>query len=290
MAILDVANSPHGGRVRLLPDNKGAPPTRPRLLIFHSIVGSAEGAYRYFRDATNLESTFIVTLGGQVWQLMDTTREADANYRANPFAVSVETEDSGNPDTEPWTAAQLDALTWIAHECHRIHGIPLRRADAWDGSGIGYHVLFGAPGPWTPVRKSCPGRVRIRQFDEVLLPRIAAGGKEVDVNVDELYARLTDPDATYSLPRIQRGVLYPGTTEARLDKLETKVDTLLSRQSGGDDGGPVIVRLADDQLAGLKGDLKAELLAELRTVVSELALPQTIAQAVGDTLAGRLQQ
>jgi hypothetical protein len=151
--------------------------------------------------------------------------------------------------------------------------------------------MFGAPGPWTPVAKTCPGRARIRQFNEVLLPRITEG-QEDDVNVDELYARLTDPDATYSLPRIQRGVLYPGTTEARLDKVEAKIDTLLSRGSGGDNGpGPVpVVRLADDQLAALKDDLRAELLTEIRAVITELALPETIAESVGADLAARLQQ
>lgn len=177
MALLDLAKSPYGGELRLLPENATQLPITPRALIFHSVVGSAAGAYEYFRTKSNLESHFIVTGGGEIWQLIDTERRADANYHANSFAVSVETEDGGDPDTQPWTPHQIDALAWIAWEVHRTHGIPLAKATRWDGSGIGYHSQFP---PWSPVTKSCPGRVRIRQFNDLLLPRIARGPVEDD--------------------------------------------------------------------------------------------------------------
>jgi hypothetical protein len=236
IAILDVARAPHGGRVRLLPENTSAPRITPRLLIMHSIVGSAEGAYRYFRDVTNLESTFIVTLGGQVWQLMDTTRQADANYRANPFAVSVETEDNGDPDSEPWTGPQLDALVWLAEECHRVHRVPLRRADRWDGSGLGYHTLFGAPSPWTPVSKTCPGRARIRQFDQVLLPRIARGGGDDMAGADDVLraiASLRQDLTVFGTKGLEQTVedfaSRQRETLIKLDDLAARLDTLEAR-------------------------------------------------------------
>lgn len=252
MAILDLTKAPHGGRVRLLPDNATAPRSTPRLLIFHSIVGSAEGAWNYFATGTNLESTFIVTLGGQVWQCMDTTREADANYRANPFAVSVETEDHGDPDHEPWTDAQLDALTWLGLECRRIHpAIKLQRANTWDGAGYGYHTMFGAPSPWTPVSKTCPGRVRIQQFNDILLPRILTGEYEVDC--EEFYNRLTDPNTPYNLVKIQKGLIVGGTVDDyRIVNVEEKVDTLTG------DVGDLTDQVADldtklDQVLALLG-------------------------------------
>jgi len=195
MALLDFTDAPHGGQLRLLPENQTEPAIVPRVLIYHSIVGSAEGAYLMFRDRSNLESHFIVAQDGEVWQLIDTTRQADANLDANAFAISVETEDRGDPDSQPWTAAQLDSLAWIAWRVNRLHAVPLRRCPAWNSAGIGYHTLFGSPSHWTPVAKSCPGRVRIRQFDEVLLPRIVAG--------EEASMALSDADKQWITGRLE---------------------------------------------------------------------------------------
>jgi hypothetical protein len=273
MALYDLSKAPYGGRHRILPDSANSPRTKPRLLIYHSIVGSAEGAYNYFLKGTNLESTFIVTKGGVIWQTMDTERESDANYRANPFAISVETEDSGDPDTDPWTSQQLDALVWLAHESHRVHGIPLRRAPEWDSSGVGYHTMFGAPSPWTPVSKTCPGRVRVRQFNDIILPRLGEpyeGGVD-PVEVQELHDRLLDPTATYSVAKTQKGVYDPGTTTPRLVSLEVRLGTKF------------------DQLLAALGDLGADtdaLLARpaLDEAVVQLIVAQTD-QAVREVLA-----
>lgn len=187
MALLDLSRSPHGGRLRLLPENTTEPRITPRTVIYHSIVGSAESAYRMFRDFSNLESHFIVDLDGAVWQLVDTGRQADANYKANDFAVSVETADNGHPDTYPWTSAQLDSLVWLGLELARIHGIPRRRCPAWDEAGYGHHTMFGAPSQWTPVAKTCPGRARIAQFPG-LLDRIRRGGLEDDMAEADIIA------------------------------------------------------------------------------------------------------
>jgi hypothetical protein len=219
MALLDFTSSPHGGRLRLLPENQTEPAIVPRVLIYHSIVGSAEGAYLMFRDRSNLESHFIVAQDGEIWQLVDTTRQADANLDANAFAISVETEDRGDPDSQPWTDAQLDSLAWIAWRINRLHAVPLRRCPAWDSAGIGYHTLFGSPSHWTPVAKSCPGRVRIRQFDEVLLPRIVAG-EEADMALSDEQAR--------QLEAIYKGLIVPGTTtpDQTVDLLFARVRTI----------------------------------------------------------------
>lgn len=238
MAVLDLRDAPYGGDVRLLPESATSLRIAPRLWIAHSIVGSAAGAYRYFRDATNLESTFIVTLGGAIWQLMDTTRKADANYRANPFALSVETEDRGDPDHDPWTDRQLEALAWLGRKCHEVHpAIKLQRAPTWDGSGYGYHTMFGAPGPWTPVSKTCPGRVRIRQFNEELLPAILTGetmaltAEDKDWLAEQIRfgVRWTDhgdntvPGSSNNLAKVRGDI--DGVDE-RLDVIEGKIDAL----------------------------------------------------------------
>lgn len=181
MALLDLRHSPHNGEIRLLPESRTSSRVTPRLLIYHSIVGSAEGAYGYFLRSTSLESTFIVKLSGYIIQIMDTERRADANSQANSIAGSVETEDRGDPNVQPWTEAQVESMVWLAYQYHRIHGVPLRRAAAWDGTGIGYHSMWGAPSQWTPSRgKTCPGTIRIRQFDDVVMPILERVGEEED--------------------------------------------------------------------------------------------------------------
>jgi N-acetylmuramoyl-L-alanine amidase len=184
MAILDFRTSPHNGRVRLLPDNRTAARIAPRLFILHSIVGSLEGAYSHFLNNTSLESTFGVRLDGFIEQWMDTERVAHANADANGFANSVETEDNGDPDSQPWTNAQLTSLEWLANELMRLHpAIRRQRANMWDGSGIGYHTMFPE---WVGTPRTCPGAIRKRQFNEILLPSILL--PDTDLEDDEMSA------------------------------------------------------------------------------------------------------
>lgn len=179
MTLLSFAGSPHGGSHKLLPEWRSQPRISPVLILDHSIVGSAIGAWWFFHDRTGIEAHFIVrgrrsgSRDGHIWQLMDTGRRADANHRANDKAISIETEDDGDPDVQPWTAAQLDSLKWLHNKLVSIHPrIRRREATDCDGPGLGYHTKLGAPSCWTPVPgKTCPGKpVRVRQWNRVLLP------------------------------------------------------------------------------------------------------------------------
>ena len=152
--LVDFDASPHGGHWRPLPDSGHEPAIPMHTVIHHSIVGSAEGAFQYFAGATALESTFIVKKSGYFWQCMSLGEQADANFRANAFAGSIETEDNGHPDTDPWTPAQLDTLVWLSLEMRRLRPlIAHRKCRTWDDPGIGYHTLF--PRQWTNV----PGKL-----------------------------------------------------------------------------------------------------------------------------------
>jgi len=163
----------------LHPENEDAPRTTPRLLIVHTMVGTLKGVEANFDSESNpLESQFGIgcplcgpELDGVIWQWMDTEREADANYLANSIAISVETCDHADPN-RPWSPKQLDAIERLCRWANAEHGIPLKLAPVWDGWGLGWHVMFGAPGKWTPVAKSCPGAVRIAQFKDIILPRL----------------------------------------------------------------------------------------------------------------------
>lgn len=140
-------------------------PIVPRVVIFHVTAGLGDA-----QPHSGLEWHFEVSLSGALQQQVDTERRADANYRANPFAISIETEGRGDG---AWTDAQLDMLVRLSEWCLAEHPQVKRQVcDRWDGSGFGYHVMWGAPGAWTPVAKSCPGPRRIEQFRRVLMPRI----------------------------------------------------------------------------------------------------------------------
>jgi hypothetical protein len=153
---------------KLIPPGDNDPAIVPRIAILHVDAGNAESLYTYFRDRSGgVESHFHVRKDGVVEQYRNIFRQADANLHANDFAVSIETQGYG---TGQWTPAQLRSikalLVWLNLEAK----IPLVRVPKWDGAGVGYHIMFGAPGPWTPVAKACPGCDRIVQFETVLIP------------------------------------------------------------------------------------------------------------------------
>ena len=165
-----------GARKLLIPPGANDPRITPRVAILHVDAGNAASLHTYFRDRSGgVESHFHVRRDGVVEQYRDTDYQADANHLANDFAVSIETQGYGAGE---WTPEQLESIKALLDWLNRTHGIPLRKIDRWDGEGVGYHVLFGAPGPWTPVAKSCPGPDRIRQFDRVLVPWMAAHHSE----------------------------------------------------------------------------------------------------------------
>lgn len=175
-----------------LPEWRTEPRITPRVIILHSIVGSLAGADTHFRHHTSIEAHMGVGLDGEVWQWQNTNRQADANFLANDFAISIETADNGNPDSFPWTDAQVAKIIQIINFLlGKYPSIKRQKVTSWDGSGIGYHVQFGAPGKWTPVAKTCPGRVRIKQLEEIILPKVLEeedmpSAKEI---VDELMSR-----------------------------------------------------------------------------------------------------
>lgn len=157
---------------RPLPEDHDQPHGVKGLVIVHSAVGRGSLFDYFARRDVGLESTFWVSKKGLVEQYLDSAVRADANRNANGRAISIETEDDGDPDHQPWTVAQLDALIELVAWCCDTHAIPRVRATSPTGRGVGFHTMWGAPSAWTPVAKTCPGAIRIGQFDTVLLPRL----------------------------------------------------------------------------------------------------------------------
>lgn len=155
-----------------LPENKTARTINPTQVVFHSAVDGPgrTSLWGFFkRSDVRVESHFHVLNDGTIEQYMDTTRQADANYKANVRAISIETEDDGKPDSKPWTPQQVAALVKLGAWLAEVHDIPAVQCPAWDKPGFGWHSMWGAPGPWTPARgKTCPGRARIPQVPGII--------------------------------------------------------------------------------------------------------------------------
>jgi hypothetical protein len=157
---------------RIIPPGANDPKITPRIAILHVDAGNADSLYDYFKNRSGgIESHFFVKKDGTVEQYRGIYDQADANLDANDFAVSIETQGFAAGE---WTDAQLKSIKALLLWLHAEAGIPLVRCTAWDGHGVGYHTMWGAPSHWTPVAKTCPGPDRIKQFDAILVPWMAA--------------------------------------------------------------------------------------------------------------------
>lgn len=161
---------------RPIPENKTQPLVRIDQVILHVAASNGDSLFNWWNVPGNgLESHFYVRKSGVVEQYIDTSRSADANLTANlrpdgSGAMSIETE--GLAD-EQWTDEQLVSILALIRWAHDVHDVPLRVCRDADDPGIGWHVMFGAPGPWTNVRgKVCPGPLRVDQFNGHIMPTL----------------------------------------------------------------------------------------------------------------------
>lgn len=171
------------------------PPIKPIGVILHVRDGLGDSLYPYFDGPSGgIESHMYLTYSGHWEQYRDTNREADANYHGNSFIqdgrrvgyVSVETEGLANGI---WNDTQIRELKEFMIWCHLTLDIPLQVCKSPTSPGIGYHVMWGAPGPWTPANKTCPGPNRIAQFKNIITPWLSNPENQME---------LTDKFAVYN--------------------------------------------------------------------------------------------
>lgn len=192
-----------------------------RIGILHVDGGNAPSLYKFFSDRSGgIESHFHIPKVAQLEQYRDTAYEADANYKANPFAMSVETQ--GYAD-EPWNAKQIQDIKDLMLWARDVEGIPLRKVTSWNDTlgGWGYHIMMGTPGMWTPVAKSCPGPLRIKQFNEILVPWMV---KVASQDARTYYAKPVPPRwnnfthlTPYAYNNSLEGIQYAAKTNKRID-------------------------------------------------------------------------
>lgn len=174
-----------------IPENKTQSKIRPTQFIFHRQVGLGDLHDWYAQQGVVVESQLWVAKSGRAKQYLDSTVRADANYLANKRpdgtgAVSCEFE--GGLHNEPLTPEQVATAIRLLRDAHALDGIPLRLCTGPDEPGIGWHVMWGAPGPWTPVAKSCPTKPVIAQ-----IPGILAAAQEDDLQfTDQINIAGTD--------------------------------------------------------------------------------------------------
>jgi len=185
------------------------PPIIAMGAILHVDSGDNKSLFEYFSSGKSdgVESHFFVRKDGAIEQYRDTAYEADANLKANSFMrglqrfgyVSIETQ---GKDAGEWNDLQLAAIKTLLKWLSETHNFPLRKCRDPQDPGVGYHTMWGAPGPWTPKAKTCPGPDRIRQFNAVLVPWFSEGHSKdaiegmTEAEVQEILAALkTHADA-----------------------------------------------------------------------------------------------
>lgn len=220
---------------KLIPPGSNDPRITATQVILHVAVSESPSLHAYFNGPSGgIESHFYIRRDGTVEQYRDTAFEADANHTANSRAISVETQGMGAGE---WTTEQMSAIKELLLWARNTHGIPLRKCPAHDAPGIGYHVLFGAPGPWTPVAKSCPGPDRVRQFERVIVPWLNSN--------PTVAARAADPDQSEedSDMALDDKIKFPDGKERTFrfaiqhllveqDRIIAKLDELAAAQKG----------------------------------------------------------
>lgn len=182
---------------RLIPPGANDPRIKARIGILHVDAANVYDLHDFFATRSGgIESHGHIPKDGVLFQYRDTAYQADANYHANNFALSFETQGFAAGE---WTDAQIVTIKRVMLWARGTHGIPLRKVDTWDDpkGGWGHHTLFGAPSHWTPVAKSCPGPERKAQFDRVLVPWMNAQTATLTAQGDDM---TPDQIATAKIP------------------------------------------------------------------------------------------
>jgi hypothetical protein len=156
----------------------------PRLQLIHTNGAAGQGSIeaskawaerRTYNGTTTTLPTFQVDRDGDAAQFIDINRAQNACYKANGWAISYETADTGyktDPTISAFTEAQCQALANGVAYCSMLYKIPLNYPTTWDGSGTASHTEPFAYPYWTNSNgKICPGQKKKAQVRDVIIPQ-----------------------------------------------------------------------------------------------------------------------
>jgi len=142
---------------------------RQRLTLYHRLnlhvaVSEAASLHDLFNRSGQVDSHFYVRRDGTVEQYVDTDWRAFADLDGNDATISVETQGGvNNPDSEPWTTAQLEALAQLYAWVVRTHGIAHKVATSSHADersrGLSWHRL-GIDGNFPALPDPRAGRIQ----------------------------------------------------------------------------------------------------------------------------------
>jgi hypothetical protein len=148
--------------------------SKGRAVVLHVAVSEAQN----LQPGPNADWHFYVAKDGVIYQYIDTDYQAWATAGGNGSVIAVETQGGvTNPDSEPWTDAQVHSLAAICRWAHDDEGVPLTAMpDSRPASrGVGYHKL--GVKPWvvsggevwsSSAGKVCPGAAKIAQVPQII--------------------------------------------------------------------------------------------------------------------------
>lgn len=130
----------------------------------HVAVSEASSIHSVFNRLGAASSHFYVRKNGTVEQYIDTAYQAEADLEGNDATISIETQGGvHDPDNEPWTNEQIEALAQIYAWAVKTHGIPLQVASTSKtdntSRGLSWHRL-GIDGNFPTLPNPGAGRLQ----------------------------------------------------------------------------------------------------------------------------------
>lgn len=135
-----------GAKQRLIPKWNKVKITRHRRMNLHVAVSESDSLYSMFSRSNSACSHFYVAKDGTVEQYIDTKYRSASDMNGNDSTISVETAGGvTNPDGEPWTDAQVEALVKLWKWARDTHGIKNQIAKDTqtneNSAGLSWHRL-----------------------------------------------------------------------------------------------------------------------------------------------------
>lgn len=140
---------------------KGRRGRKPIAIVIHTMVGSLEGTYAWFKNPeSKVSSHYGIGLDGRCWQFVkeeDTAWHAGRVYtpiwklydgtNPNYYTIGIENEDNGQPEAER-TEAQYQTNASLVVEICKRWDIPIDREHI-----VGHREIY--------AKKTCPGALDV---------------------------------------------------------------------------------------------------------------------------------